>query len=99
MEWLGLELQPLTANLRERVGLDRRQRGVYVSDVSARSVFAERGFQPGVVITGIEDAEIRDLDDLKAATADLETGDLIRVEAVIPGTSGPQRFFSVIEVP
>ena len=96
MDWLGLELRPLTANLRERLELDRRQRGVYVSDVSARSVFAERGFRAGVVITGIEDTEIRDLDDLRAATADLETGDLIRVEAVIPGG---RRFFSVIEVP
>ncbi len=96
MDWLGLDLRPLTANLRERSGLDRRQHGVYVSDVSARSVFAERGFQAGVVITGIDDAEIRDLDDLKAAAADLETGDLIRVAAVVPGG---QRFFSVIEVP
>ncbi len=95
-EWLGLELRPLTATLRERSGLDRRQRGVYVSDVSARSVFAERGFQAGVVISGIDDAEIRDLDDLKREVAGLDSGDLIRVEAVIPGG---QRFFSVIEVP
>lgn len=95
-EWLGLELRPLTANLRERSGLDRRQRGVYVSDVSARSVFAERGFQAGVVISGIDDAEIRDIEDLKREVAGLDSGDLIRVEAVVPGG---QRFFSVIEVP
>ncbi len=99
LEWLGLELRPLTENLRERAGLDRRQRGVYVADVSARSVFAERGFQAGVVITDIEGTEIRDLEDLEAATADLESGDLIRVEALIPGNPGGQRFFSVIEVP
>ncbi len=95
-EWLGLELRPLTADLRERSGLDRRQRGVLVSDVSARSVFAEKGFRAGVVITGIDDSEIRDLDDLEQATAGLDSGDLIRVEAVVPGG---QRFFSVIEVP
>ena len=95
-EWLGLELRPLTANLRQRSGLDRRQRGVYVSGVSARSVFAERGFQAGVVISGIDDAEIRDLDDLERTVADLDSGDLVRVEAIVPGG---QRFFSVIEVP
>ena len=95
-EWLGLELRSLTANLRERSGLDRRQRGVYVSDVSARSVFAERGFQAGVVISGIDDAEIRDLEDLKREVAGLDSGDLVRVEAIVPGG---QRFFSVIEVP
>lgn len=95
-EWLGLELRPLTANLRQRSGLDRRQRGVYVSGVSARSVFAERGFQAGVVISGIDDAEIRDLDDLERMVADLDSGDLVRVEAIVPGG---QRFFSVIEVP
>ncbi len=96
VEWLGLELRPLTANLRERTGLDRGQRGVYVSEVSARSVFAARGFRPGVVITGIDDARIRDLDDLKRAIAGVDSGDLIRVEAVVPGG---QRVFSVIEVP
>ena len=96
MEWLGLELRPLTSNLRERSGLDRRQRGVFVSDVSARSVFAERGFQAGVVITGIDDTAIRDLDDVEQAMSGLDSGDLVRVEAVVPGG---QRFYSVIEVP
>lgn len=96
MDWLGLELRPLTANLRERSELDRRQRGVYVSDVSARSVFAERGFQAGVVITGIDDTAIRDLDDVEQAMSGLESGDLVRVEAVVPGG---RRFYSVIEVP
>ena len=96
MDWLGLELQPLTMRLRERAQLPRRQRGVFVSDVSARSVFAEKGFQEGVVITAIDDNEIGDLDDLEQATVGLKSGDLVRVEALLPRG---QRFFSVIEVP
>jgi len=96
MDWLGLELQPLTARLRERAQLDRRQRGVYVSDVAVRSVFAQEGFRPGFVIAGINNSEINDLDDVEQVTAELETGDLVRIEAVAPGG---QRFFSVIEVP
>lgn len=96
MDWLGLELRPLTATLRDRAQLDRRQRGVFVSDVSPRSVFAEEGFQGGFVIVGINDAAIASLGDLGEATADLESGDLVRVEAFAPGG---QRFFSVIEVP
>ena len=96
MDWLGLELRPLTATLRERAQLDRRQRGVFVSGVSARSVFAEKGFQEGLVIVGINDAGIENLGDLDDATADLESGDLVRVEALAPGG---QRLFAVIEVP
>lgn len=96
MDWLGLELRPLTATLRDRAQLDRRQRGVFVSGVSPRSVFAEEGFQGGFVIVGINDAAIASLGDLGEATADLESGDLVRVEAFAPGG---QRFFSVIEVP
>ena len=96
MDWLGLELRPLTATLRERAQLDGRQRGVFVSGVSPRSVFAEEGFQGGFVIVGINDAVIESLGDLGEATADLEAGDLVRVEALAPGG---QRLFSVIEVP
>ena len=96
LDWLGLELRPLTMTLRERAQLDRRQRGVFVSGVSPRSVFAEEGFQGGFVIVGINDAVIESLGDLEEATADLESGDLVRVEALAPGG---QRFFSVIEVP
>ena len=96
MDWLGLELRPLTRTLRERAQLDGRQRGVFVSGVSPRSVFAEEGFQGGVVIVGINDAAIESLGDLEEAAADLESGDLVRVEALLPGG---QRFFSVIEVP
>ncbi len=96
MDWLGLELRPLTAPLRERAQLDRRQRGVFVSGVSPRSVFAEEGFRGGFVIVGVNDAAIENLGDLGEATADLEAGDLVRVEALAPGG---QRFFSVIEVP
>ena len=96
MDWLGLELRPLTRTLRERAQLDRGQRGVFVSGVSARSVFAEKGYQEGLVIVGINDAAIESLGDLEEAAADLESGDLVRVEALLPGG---QRFFSVIEVP
>ena len=96
MDWLGLELRPLTRTLRERAQLDRRQRGVFVSGVSARSVFAEKGFREGLVIVGINDAAIESLGDLEEAAAALESGDLVRVEALLPGG---QRLFSVIEVP
>ena len=96
MDWLGLELRPLTPALRERAQLNRRQRGVFVSGVSARSVFAEEGFQEGFVIVGVNDARIEDLNDLDDAKAELGSGDLVRVEALAPGG---QRFFSVIEVP
>ena len=96
MDWLGLELRPLTPALRERAQLDRRQRGVFVSGVSPRSVFAEEGFGPGFVIVGINGAAVGSLGDLGDATADLGAGELVRVEALAPGG---QRFFSVIEVP
>lgn len=96
MDWLGLELRPLTATLRERAQLGSRQRGVFVSGVSARSVFAEKGFQEGLVIVGINGAAIENLGDLDDATADLKSGDLVRVEALAPGG---QRLFAVIEVP
>ena len=96
MDWLGLELQPLSSSLRQRLQLDRRQRGVFVSGISARSVFAEEGFREGFVIVGINDAAVENLDDLEEAAADLESGALVRVEALAPGG---QRLFAVIEVP
>ncbi len=94
MDWLGLELQTLTPTLRRQTQLPRR--GVYVSAVSARSPFRERGFRPGLVITRIDQTAVSDVDDLEEAVAGLASGDLVRVEAVEPGG---QRFFSVVEVP
>ena len=66
---LGLALQPLTDEVRARLGLAADAQGALVTAVAPQSPAAEKGIRPGDVITRVNDVEI---DSVDAAVAALE---------------------------
>jgi len=59
----GFTVENLTSSLRERLGLSRTVRGVLVTDVEFGSEAADKGVTPGMMISTINETEIRSLRD------------------------------------
>jgi len=64
-QWLGMEVESLTADVRAALGLHPDQRGVYVSDVVG--VAADAGVREGDVIVAVGRRPITGLDSYRAA--------------------------------
>lgn len=67
---LGLTLAPLTPPLRERFGLEEDTQGTVVVGVAPNSPAAQRGFQPGDLITRANQSEVTSPEDLQQAIAE-----------------------------
>jgi len=64
-QWLGMEVESLTPDVRAALGLHPDQRGVYVSDVVG--VAADAGVIEGDVIVAVDQHPVTDLDSYRAA--------------------------------
>lgn len=58
VEKLGLKLSAITANVREKFGLDENTKGVVVTDVDPAGPSAEKGLQPGDRIVQVSQADV-----------------------------------------
>lgn len=89
LEEIGLEVEFLTPEIAERLGLDDTQKGVVVTSVTTGGAAHDAGLRTGDVIVGVGDRRVSDLRDFKAAIRayDLESGVRLRVK-----TDGVQRF-------
>jgi len=86
MEELGVEVQTLTAEMADRLGLDSTE-GVVITAVKRGSVAAKIGLQPGTVISRIDKTDIRTLDDFRAALKSAkERGQLVLLVKTANGT-------------
>jgi serine protease Do len=86
MEELGVEVQVLTADMADRLGMDATE-GVVVTAVKRGSVAARIGLQPGVVIARVGKTDIRTLDDFREALkAAKERGQLVMLLKTAKGT-------------
>jgi 2-alkenal reductase len=102
--WLGISGTELTASLAESWGLDRSQRGIAIGAITAGGPADEAGLVAanaatgldGDVITGIDDQEVREFDDLLGyIVARTQVGQTVELtilrdgqELVIPVTLG-----------
>lgn len=66
---LGLDLSPITPELREDLRLDSGAQGVVITDVDPNSDAAERGLQPGDRIVQASGKDVRTVADVTAAVA------------------------------
>src|SRR5262245_18150231 len=71
--WLGVQIQPVTLETAEQLGLERAA-GALVVKVGAGSPAAAAGFQPGDVILSINGQEIRRMRDLAQVVAEMPIG-------------------------
>ncbi len=76
--WLGVQIQPVTAELARNAGLPNLA-GALVAKVGAGSPAAAAGFEPGDVILSINEQEIKRVHDLPLVIAQMPIG---RVAAV-----------------
>jgi serine protease Do len=71
---LGLAVQPLTGELADELGYAGQQ-GVLVAEVLPGTPAADTALRRGDLLKRINRTEIRDVDDVRSATAELNEGD------------------------
>lgn len=72
---MGLTLRPLDGETRRLFGVSDNVSGLVVTDVQPRSAFSRLGFEPGVVITRVDNRPIRSVDDLNRILGELRQAD------------------------
>ena len=82
--WLGLEVQPLTAELAESFGLDGRP-GIVVAGVYRKGPAQKAGLQPGDIILSIDGQPATDGRSSMNQVARTRPGDKIRIEVLREG--------------
>ncbi len=93
-EKLGIDAATINGELRSRFDLDRRD-GLVVVDVKRGSAAARKDIRPGDVILEFNQAEIRSLRDYRAASGELDAGDV----ALLLVERGGATFFVAVRVP
>lgn len=82
--WLGVQIQPVTADIAESLGLDGGK-GAIVSDVTANSPALKAGFKIGDVILKLDGKDISDARDLAKKVAELVPGKDVPVNIIRGG--------------
>ncbi len=85
MLWPGLVAWPLTQDVREQAGVDRRTDGAVLVQVIRGTVAAEAGLRPGDVVTEVNDTAIADAGEFYSEISAAE--DQVRLEFVRNGRS------------
>jgi serine protease Do len=96
--WLGLDTQPVTADIASTIGLDRPQ-GVLVTDIQSGSPAAQAGIKNGDVITKIDDFEVNDQQSVNFRVATKGIGNTVNVTYMRNGDtrSAPVRLIKAPE--
>ncbi|MDD5673307.1 MAG: DegQ family serine endoprotease [Chitinivibrionales bacterium] len=71
---LGLKVGPITAALRQQLGLEESATGVVVLDVAENSAAAEQGIQPNDVISQINQQPVTSVKDYNQITRQMKNG-------------------------
>jgi len=82
--WLGVYIQPLSADVAEKLGVKDR-RGALVSDVTKDGPAEQAGIRSGDVILAFNGKEIRDEHELPAAVAATKPGKKVDIRIVRDG--------------
>lgn len=78
-ELLGLVLSTQTPEQAVRAGF---QHGLGIEGVLAGGASAETGMKPGLLLTRINDMEVRSIDDVATALQDVRTGEFVKLRLV-----------------
>ena len=100
--WLGLDIQDLTPQLRESLGIPDRETGVVVSEVTASSPLYDEGVAPGDLIVEVNGRPVGSAEELESLVAGAAPGSYLRlyVRRFNPQREGDGiNFFAVVRVP
>jgi serine protease Do len=82
--WLGVQIQPVTADIAESLGL-KEAKGAIVSDVTDGSPASKAGFKTGDTIVKVNGMDIADARDLARKVAGIAPGKSVPVQIVREG--------------
>lgn len=82
--WLGVQIQTVTDEIAEALGLDRA-RGALVGEVVSDGPAAEAGIESGDVVLSFDDRPVNRMRDLPKIVADTEVGKEVAVEILRKG--------------
>jgi len=102
IEWLDLDYQALTPQLRQSLGLPDSLRGVVIREVGASSPLYDEGVSPGDVVTEVNGEPVGGVEDFEAAVQAAASGSYIRlyVRRIDPRQGGDGvGFFAIVRVP
>jgi serine protease Do len=100
IDWMGIQYQDLTSNLRSTHGVPDDVDGVVVTNVSPTSPLYEQQVRPGSVLTEINGQEIGGVADFERIVKNSKSGTYLRIYALQAfGRGQTQRFFVVVRVP
>ena len=100
IDWLGLQYQSLTSNLRSLHGVPDEIDGVLITSVTPTSPLYEQAVRPGSIITEVNGREVKSVDEFEELVKASKPKSYLRLYIQNIGRSGQtQPFFAVVQVP
>jgi serine protease Do len=101
IDWLGIQYQDLSANLRQGHAIPDDVQGVVVTSVAPTSPLYEQLVRPGMVISEVNGRPIKGVADFESAIKNAKKGSFLRLYTQQLDQRGgrPQPFFAVVQVP
>jgi serine protease Do len=84
--WLGVQVQPVTADIADSLGL-KQARGAMVDNPQSGSPAAKAGIEAGDVITSVNGTEVKDSRDLARTISMLAPGSSVKLDVFHKGAS------------
>jgi serine protease Do len=100
IDWLGIQYQDLSANLRQGHAIPDDIKGVVVTSVAPTSPLYEQLVRPGMIITEVNGRAVKSVADFESAIKSAKKGSYLRLytqQLDQRGKSTP--FFAVVQVP
>ena len=100
IDWLGIQYQGLTNNLRSVHGLPEDVNGVLVTSVAPTSPLYEQAVRPGTIITEVNGREVGSVREFEDAVKGAKSKSYLRFYVVNIARGGArQPFFAVVQAP
>ncbi len=101
INWLGLQYQDITANVRSNFNLPSNTTGVLVTNITATSPLYDQAVRPGMVITEVNGQQVRNVGDFERVVGAAKSKSYLRLYTLRFGRRGEALppFFAVVQVP
>jgi len=104
IDWLGLQYDDLTSDMRQGHGLPSGLKGIIVTNVAPTSPLYDARVRPGDILTEVNGQAVASVADFEKVVKNTKSGSFLRiyVERPVPQQQGggkPQPFWAVVKVP
>ncbi|HXO20483.1 MAG TPA: Do family serine endopeptidase [Thermoanaerobaculia bacterium] len=101
IDWLGVQYEDLSSEMRSGHGLPGSVQGVVITNVAPTSPLYDERVRPGDVISEVNGQAVNNVNDFEKAVRGAKAGSFLRFYALRASRQGdrPQPFFAVVRVP